>query len=68
MLIEPAFNRFASLPAGQLRTDLLDLADRNGTPVQDVLVSDASRRTTALNASTGSLWSSTSTRTRSASW
>ena len=50
VLIEPAFNRFASLPAGQLRTDLLDLADRNGTPVQDVLVSDASRRTTALNA------------------
>jgi STE24 endopeptidase len=50
VLFEPAFNRFESLPAGQLRTDLLDLAERNGTPVQDVLVSDASRRTTALNA------------------
>jgi STE24 endopeptidase len=50
VLIEPAFNRFDPLPAGQLRTDLLELADENGTPVQDVLVSDASRRTTALNA------------------
>jgi STE24 endopeptidase len=50
ILIEPAFNRFESMPAGQLRTDLLALAEENGTPVQDVLVSDASRRTTALNA------------------
>jgi STE24 endopeptidase len=50
VLIEPAFNRFDPLPAGELRTELLELAERNGTPVQDVLVSDASRRTTALNA------------------
>jgi STE24 endopeptidase len=50
VLIEPAFNRFEPLPAGELRTRLLDLAKANGTPVQDVLVSDASRRTTALNA------------------
>jgi STE24 endopeptidase len=50
VLLEPAFNRFSSLPAGPLRTELLALADRNGTPVRDVLVADASRRTTALNA------------------
>jgi STE24 endopeptidase len=50
VVIEPAFNEFESMPAGQLRTDLLALAEENGTPVQDVLVSDASRRTTALNA------------------
>ncbi len=50
VVIEPAFNDFTSMPAGQLRTDLLDLAEANGTPVQDVLVADASRRTTALNA------------------
>lgn len=50
VVIEPAFNRFESMPVGQLRTDLLALADENGTPVEDVLVSDASRRTTALNA------------------
>lgn len=50
VLVEPAFNRFTSLPAGQLRTDLLALAARDGVPVEDVLVADASRRTTALNA------------------
>ncbi|WP_369137617.1 M48 family metallopeptidase [Modestobacter versicolor] len=50
LAIEPAFNRFESMPAGELRTDLFALAERSGTPVQDVLVADASRRTTALNA------------------
>jgi STE24 endopeptidase len=50
VVIEPAFNRFEPLPAGQLRSELLEMAAANGTPVEDVLVSDASRRTTALNA------------------
>lgn len=50
VVIEPAYNTFEPMPAGQLRSDLLALAEENGTPVQDVLVSDASRRTTALNA------------------
>ncbi|MGY1697513.1 M48 family metalloprotease [Geodermatophilus sp. SYSU D00814] len=50
VVIEPAFNRFESLPASPLRTDLLELAEASGNPVQDVLVADASRRTTSLNA------------------
>ncbi|MCU1588352.1 MAG: integral rane protease transrane protein [Frankiales bacterium] len=50
VVVEPAFNHFTSLPAGQLRTNLLALADRDGVPVHDVLVADASRRTTSLNA------------------
>ena len=50
MVVEPAFNRFSRCRPGQLRTDLLAWRERNGTPVQDVLVADASRRTTALNA------------------
>ena len=50
VVFEPAFNRFEPLPAGELRTDLLALAEESGVPVRDVLVSDASRRTTALNA------------------
>ena len=50
LVIEPAFNTFEPMPAGVLRSDLLALADRSGVPVKDVLVSDASRRTTALNA------------------
>src|SRR4051812_18594814 len=46
LVIEPAFNRFTPMAAGPLRSDLLALAEENGTPVRDVLVSDASRRTT----------------------
>ncbi len=50
VVFEPAFNRFEPLPAGELRTDLLALAEASGNPVEDVLVADASRRTTSLNA------------------
>jgi len=50
VLIEPAFNRFETMPQSELRSDLLDLAARDEVWVDDVLVADASRRTTALNA------------------
>ena len=50
VVIEPIFNRFRPLEEGELRTRLTDLASRSGVKVQDVLVSDASRRTTADNA------------------
>jgi STE24 endopeptidase len=50
LVVEPLFNSFRPLPAGELRTDLLALAERDGVPVDEVLVADASRRTTALNA------------------
>ncbi|MFB4307905.1 M48 family metallopeptidase [Actinomadura sp. GTD37] len=48
--VEPVFNKFHSLERGPLRSDLLAMAERDGVPVRDVLVADASRRTTALNA------------------
>lgn len=48
--VEPVFNKFHPLPRGQLRSDLLAMARRDGVPVEDVLVADASRRTTSLNA------------------
>lgn len=50
VLVEPIFNRFTPMPAGPLRDELVMLATRDGMPVQDVLVADASRRTTGLNA------------------
>ncbi|GAA4868539.1 M48 family metalloprotease [Kitasatospora terrestris] len=50
LLIEPVFNRFTPMPDGDLRTALLELADRDAIRVRTVLVADASRRTTALNA------------------
>ena len=50
LVVEPVFNHFTPLEQGQLRDDLLALATKDGIPVKDVLVADASRRTTALNA------------------
>ncbi|HXV01985.1 MAG TPA: M48 family metallopeptidase [Gaiellaceae bacterium] len=50
VLLEPVFNRFDPLPDEQLAAELRELADRAGVPVRDVLVADASRRTTKHNA------------------
>ena len=50
VLIEPLFNRFRPLEPGPLRARLLGLAATMGVPVRDVLVADASRRTTKVNA------------------
>jgi STE24 endopeptidase len=50
VLIEPLFNRFRPLEPGPLRARLLELAAAMGVPVRDVLVADASRRTTRVNA------------------
>jgi len=50
VLIEPLFNRFTPLDPGPLRARLLDLAAAMEVPVRDVLVADASRRTTRVNA------------------
>ncbi len=50
VVIEPVFNTFTPMAAGPLRDSLLELAAEDGVAVDDVLVADASRRTTALNA------------------
>ncbi|MEX0427428.1 M48 family metallopeptidase [Nocardioides sp. DS6] len=50
VLVEPLFNHFTSLPDGPLRTQVMALAQKEGVHVDDVLVADASRRTTTLNA------------------
>jgi STE24 endopeptidase len=50
VLLEPLFNTFTPMPAGPLRDSLLQLAAADDVAVGDVLVADASRRTTALNA------------------
>jgi STE24 endopeptidase len=50
VVVEPVFNKFTPMADGPLRTELLQLADRDGVPVRDVLVADASRRTRAVNA------------------
>jgi STE24 endopeptidase len=50
LVVEPLFNSFTPLADGALRSQIMELADREGVPVDDVLVADASRRTTTLNA------------------
>ncbi|HEX5496497.1 MAG TPA: M48 family metallopeptidase [Mycobacteriales bacterium] len=50
VLVEPLFTRFHPMGAGPLRSSLLSLAHRDGVRVTDVLVADASARTTSLNA------------------
>ncbi len=50
LVVEPVFNSFRPMSEGPLRTSLLRLAEDDEVPVREVLVADASRRTTALNA------------------
>jgi STE24 endopeptidase len=50
VVVEPLFNTFTPMADTPLRQELLDLAERDGIPVEEILVADASRRTTALNA------------------
>jgi STE24 endopeptidase len=50
LVYEPLYNNFTPMKPGALRTELLDLARRDGVPVRDVLVADASKRTTSVNA------------------
>jgi STE24 endopeptidase len=50
VVLDPVFNRFTPLPAGQARSDVLELARMAGVKVGEVYEVDASRRTTAANA------------------
>lgn len=50
VLVEPVFNSFTPLEKGALRTEILQVAEDEGVGVDEVLVADASRRTTTLNA------------------
>ena len=50
VVLEPLFNRFSPLTDEELARSLRDLSVRAGVPVEQVLVSDASRRTRKQNA------------------
>jgi STE24 endopeptidase len=50
VVLDPLFNKFTPLPPGEMRTAVFELARRAGVDVGQVLVMDASRRTTAANA------------------
>ncbi|HEX7877793.1 MAG TPA: M48 family metallopeptidase, partial [Candidatus Eisenbacteria bacterium] len=50
LVVDPLFNKFTPLTDARLTASFLDLAEKGGVPAREVLVSDASRRTTAVNA------------------
>ena len=50
VVLDPIFNTFKALPAGQTRDDVLELAERAGVDIGEVYSVDASRRSTAANA------------------
>ena len=50
VVLEPIFNKFQPLEASKLRDAVLKLGDDAEVPVREVLVADASKRTTKLNA------------------
>jgi STE24 endopeptidase len=50
VVLEPIFNRFRPLDDEALALSLRGLSERAGVPVREVLVADASRRTTKVNA------------------
>ncbi len=50
VLLDPVFNKFEPLPEGDLRREVLELAEKAGVQVGEVYRVDASRRTTAANA------------------
>ena len=50
VLLEPIFNTFRPVESPSLRKAVLQLADDASVPVREVLVADASKRTTKLNA------------------
>jgi STE24 endopeptidase len=50
VVVEPLQHRFTPLTPGGLRSSLLELAERDGIHLTEVLVADASRRTTRVNA------------------
>lgn len=50
VFIEPLFNRYTPMPASPLRTQILQMAQANGVPTDNVLVVDASRQTRRISA------------------
>jgi STE24 endopeptidase len=50
VFLAPLFNKFTSLPAGPLKTRLLELAHSQGIPATDVFEVDASRQSGHTNA------------------
>ncbi len=56
--VAPIFNEFRALPPGDVRSEVMRLADQSGVEVGEVYTVDASRRSVALNAYVNGIGSS----------
>jgi STE24 endopeptidase len=50
LVVEPLYNNFDEMHDGPLRSSLIQMAEDDGIEIDDVLVADASKRTSSLNA------------------
>jgi STE24 endopeptidase len=59
VFIEPLFNTYTPMEQGELRDDILTMAQANGVPANDVLVYDRSRQTNSISANVAGLFGTT---------
>ncbi|MBY0562707.1 MAG: M48 family metallopeptidase [Hyphomonadaceae bacterium] len=57
--IEPLFNTYTPMQEGELKDDILAMAQANGVPAHDVLVYDRSRQTNSISANVAGLFGTT---------
>jgi len=57
--VEPLFNEYTPMEEGELRDDLLALAQSNGIPADDIYVFDVSRQSNRITANVSGLFGST---------
>lgn len=57
--IDPLFNDYQPMPAGELRDDILSVAHANGIPADDVFVFDVSRQSNRITANVSGLFDTT---------
>jgi STE24 endopeptidase len=57
--IEPLFNAYKPLEAGEIKTSILSMARANGVPANDVFEFDASKQTTRISANVAGLLGTT---------
>ena len=55
VVLAPLFNDFEELPPGAARDSVIELGERSGVDIGEVLVVDASRRVTSINAYVGGI-------------
>lgn len=57
--VSPLFNTYTPMEQGELRDDILALAQANGVPAHDVMVYDRSRQTNSISANVSGMFSTT---------